>query len=81
MCTNFPLTMTNIVVYRTSYSDFVRLVFLDGGFLPIHKSRMSMTYNRNTLLHLPDVSMRSEYHHTICIASASVSSSSMEKTL
>ena len=30
--TNFSLTMTNTVVDRTSYSDFVRLVFLDGGF-------------------------------------------------
>ena len=31
-CTKFPLTMTNEVVDRTSYSHFIRLVFLDGGF-------------------------------------------------
>ena len=31
--TEFPLTMANFtVVDRTSYSDFIRLVFYDGGF-------------------------------------------------
>ena len=31
-CHNFFLTITNTVVGRASYNDFVRLVFLDGGF-------------------------------------------------
>jgi len=44
-CTNFPLTGTNTVMNRTSYSNFVRLVFYDGG-LPLLTPLFTMTRRR-----------------------------------
>jgi len=75
-CTKFSLTMANIVVNRTSYSDFIRLVFLDGAFPilspPFTMTRRRRTHNRNIVLRLLDGSMHNEYHHNIHIAGTSL---------
>ena len=74
----FFLTMTNTVVDRESYSAFIRIVFYDGRFPFLHllfhndNDMTPMTHNRNTLLHLLDVSILNKCHHNIYIASASL---------
>ena len=42
------------------------------GSFSIHNDRMPIMYNRNTLLHLLDVSIRNEYRRNIYVASVSV---------
>ena len=42
------------------------------GSPSIHNDRMPIMYNRNTLLHLLDVSIRNEYRRNIYVASVSV---------